>query len=197
MEKIKQHPFFWSLLFSLIVVFIINSETGASLLLVYFFVGLFWLLAASIKAAKQKRSKKTPPSQTAHPVANQGYTTIENKLVHQRAVFSHQIDLGNVAYFYNDVGVFVPDINKLNNPEAELLGVVVFAKEPNNPYDQRAILVAQSIGPVGYLYRGRIQNMVNDWLDKGKQVFGYISYLNMYQENVNKDGLKIDIVFYE
>lgn len=81
--------------------------------------------------------------------------------------------------------------------EVRITNAVVFVKEQNNPHDQHAILVCQSDGPIGYLYRGKIQSMVNDWLDNGKQVCGYISFINKHHPDVNHDGLKIDIAFYE
>ena len=196
MKNIKKHPVLWSFIASLIIVFIINPDTGATLMLVYFFIGMFWLLGKAIKATKQKRSKKAPPLQTARPVVQQSQTIRKSELDVQRDAFMYQKESGNIAYFYTDVGVYVPDVNRLNNPEAQITGAVVFAKEPNNPHDHNAVLVCQSIGPIGYLYRGNIQSMVNDWLDSGKQVFGYISYLNKSHPNINKDGIKIDIAFY-
>lgn len=110
MKKIKEHPFFWSSVASLMIVFAINADTGATLLLVYFFVGMFWLLGKAIKAAKQKRSKKAPPPKTARPVTQ----AIKSELDELRDAFMYQKELGNVAYYYADVGVYIPDANKLN-----------------------------------------------------------------------------------
>ena len=197
MKKIREHPFFWSFFASLLIVFAINADTGATLMLVYFFMGMLWLLGKAFKSAVQKCKRKAHPKKAARPVAQKSQTVSKSELDMQRDAFMYQKESGKVEYLYTDVGVYVPDVNMLNTPEVYITGAVVFAKEPNNPQDQRAILVCQSDGPIGYLYRGKIQSMVNDWLDSGKQVFGYISYINKSHPNANKDGIKIDVAFYK
>lgn len=115
----------------------------------------------------------------------------------QRKGFFYQQETGNVKYFHTDVGVYVPDLVALcSEPEALPLHPVVFFQEPNNQYDNRAVAVCQSQGPIGYLYRGKNQDMANYWLDNGKKVIGYISYFDPTRPDANKNGLKIDIAFY-
>ena len=40
------------------------------------------------------------------------------------------------------------------------------AQEPNNKYDSKAIAVVLGGKRIGYLYKGKIQDMVNDYLNK-------------------------------
>lgn len=72
---------------------------------------------------------------------------------------------------------------------------VIFKQEPTNPYDNKAVLLmfVPQKAPFGYLHRGKIQGMVNDYISKGDKVEARLSYLQF--SPVKK--MKIDIAFYK
>lgn len=178
-----------------LVFIVINATIGYIMLFVSVAGGLCWMfLDAGPAQGNQAAPRNANPSHIAKPEQQR---VAHDPLDMQRHSFFYQKDIGKVEYFYTDVGVYVPDLIRLcSSPEAVPLQSVVLWQDSSNPYDNRAVAVCQSNGPIGYLYRGKIQDIVNDWLDDGRRVFGYISYIDPARPDADKNGLKIDIVFY-
>lgn len=65
---------------------------------------------------------------------------------------------------------------------------LTFAQEPDNPHDENAVAVYLKGEKVGYIYRGLIQDMFNDYSKRGWYVSGY---LNKYSQAENKATYKI------
>lgn len=65
---------------------------------------------------------------------------------------------------------------------------ICFEQEPNNPYDKNAVVVLMDGKKIGYVYRGQIQDMLNDWFHKGFEVG---AHLNRIDVNENKVTFKI------
>ena len=65
---------------------------------------------------------------------------------------------------------------------------LTFEQEPTNPYDTKAIKIIFGGAKVGYVYRGNIQDMINDWISRGDTFVGYI---NKYSLNNNTATYKI------
>ena len=60
---------------------------------------------------------------------------------------------------------------------AELLkegDTVLLVQEPDNPHDPQAVAVMSDDECVGYLHKGRLQDMANDYLKKDRPVIGVI-----------------------
>ena len=68
-------------------------------------------------------------------------------------------------YVYTDVRLFRPDRGVA--PMPPIGASIQFVKEPENKYDSNAVCAVYKGKRVGYLYRGKLQSMVNDWLDRG------------------------------
>lgn len=51
---------------------------------------------------------------------------------------------------------------------------LVFKQEPDNPYDAKAVAIYLKNSKIGYVYRGRVQDMINDWIKRGEEFAGYI-----------------------
>lgn len=105
------------------------------------------------------------------------------------------------AYRYEHVGVYIPDISVIDDIEVGRIAVLL--QEPSNKYDPRAVAVyTDSVKTgknikVGYLYRGKIQNIANDWEDRGEPAFCQIACINKQSANPDKDGVKINMSFYK
>lgn len=50
-----------------------------------------------------------------------------------------------------------------------------FTKEPSNKFDSHAVAIYLNDKKVGYVYKGKNQDMINDWLSKGNPIVAYIS----------------------
>lgn len=72
---------------------------------------------------------------------------------------------------------------------------VIFVQEPKNPHDKNAVLLmfAPQRAPIGYLRRGKIQDMVNDYIKHGDKVVARVSF---YRFNPVPE-MKIDIAFFK
>ena len=72
---------------------------------------------------------------------------------------------------------------------------VIFVQEPTNPYDAKAVLLmfVPQRAPFGYLHRGRLQDMVNDYINRGDKVTARVSYFSYTPRPV----MKIDMAFFK
>lgn len=96
-----------------------------------------------------------------------------------------------LSYNYNDVDVC---IIRGQSPNFSLISVgdsIEFKQEPNNPYDSNAVIVSNTKTKIGYLYRGALQDMVNDYLDREDPIIAKVREV----DKVNK-SVKIAIAFY-
>lgn len=66
--------------------------------------------------------------------------------------------------------------------------VITFKQEPDNEYDKNAVAVYLNDTKVGYLYRGRTQDMVNDWINRDLPFWGYVNKIDTAN---NKATIKI------
>lgn len=69
---------------------------------------------------------------------------------------------------------------------------ICFEQEPNNPYDKNAVVVLMGGKKIGYVYRGQIQDMLNDWFRKGFEVGAHLNRID-----VNKNKVTFKIGFYK
>ena len=91
-------------------------------------------------------------------------------------------------YHYNNVQIAVlkgqePDFATISIGEK-----VNLVQEPDNPYDSKAIAIFANDGNrLGYVYRGNMQEMINDFLNRNGIVIAEISDINFeeYQLYIN------------
>ena len=183
MKNIKKHPVLWSFIASLIIVFIINPDTGATLMLVDFFIGMFWILGKAIKAAIQKYSKKVPETPVA-PARQSTSITLPPP--------PDRINGCALSYKYQNIFVYTEDRSIFNLPGVEVGQTVVFYRDHNH-YDEGAVAVLLHGCIIGYLHDSRIRNMARGWLKENRPIFAQISYVSPGERN----GLKINIAFYK
>ncbi len=98
----------------------------------------------------------------------------------------------SLAYHYKDVKIFWKDCIPRNVKAGNR---VIFIQEPTNEYDSKAVLLmfVPQKAPFGYLFRGKIQDMVNDYIRRGDKVVARVSYLQF----TPKREMKIDIAFFK
>ena len=66
--------------------------------------------------------------------------------------------------------------------------IVTFQQEPDNPYDNKAVAIYLGDNKIGYIYRGNVQKMANQFISKDLPVIGYI---NKYSISENHATYKI------
>lgn len=73
-----------------------------------------------------------------------------------------------LAYHYDDVKFYPPFevVSKLNKKLLHAGATVILKPEPRNKYDNRAVALYVSGHKIGYLLRGTLQDMANDYIAK-------------------------------
>lgn len=81
-----------------------------------------------------------------------------------------------LAYRYKRVNIACADM-----PEYETAASLVtegtevdLIQEPDNAYDPRAVAVMDGSDCIGYLYRGKFQDMANDFIEAGKPIIAIV-----------------------
>lgn len=122
---------------------------------------------------KERLSKSTAPK----------YETPSSKpTLYYRAVLGKE-------YSYDNVKLARPPAAGCSNDFDLLLygESVDIEQEPDNEYDDRAVAVMHLGDKIGYIYRGRLQDMINDFIDRGDDVEATIS-------SADESGVFINIV---
>lgn len=97
-----------------------------------------------------------------------------------------------LKYHYENVEIssweYIPKDIKIGNR-------IVFIQEPTNEYDNKAVLLmfVPQKKKLGYLYRGKVQDMVNDYINRGDKVVARLSYLSFDPCKT----VKIDMAFFK
>lgn len=102
------------------------------------------------------------------------------------------IDGYTLKYHYKDVEVsswdYIPDDIKIGNR-------VVLIQEPSNEADDKAVLLifVPQRKKFGYLFRGKLQDMANDYINRGDKIVARLLYLQFKPYKT----VKIDIAFFK
>lgn len=88
-------------------------------------------------------------------------------------LFDNVLNGSILSYKYEEY-IYLLDnaINKIKGNGGEELS---FVQEPTNEYDNKAIAVYLNKTKIGYVYRGKIQDMLNDWISRKDIYYGYIN----------------------
>lgn len=106
--------------------------------------------------------------------------------------FSEILDERRLKYKYDFVDLCIlPD----NIPDFSSIGLyddLVFKQEPENSYDNKAVAVYHNYKKIGYLYKGKMQDMANDFIARGDKVTGFISGIH-----APSGKIKMHVAFYK
>ena len=164
----------------------VSSLVGGSLL--FLFIGVILLVCASISDNKKRNAPALTPTPLASdlpPIPPQKAPKVQEG---ERDYNLFEVILNGwvLRYEYED-RLCLDDgaINLIiNNGGAPL----TFRQEPDNPHDGAAVAVYLGDNKLGYIYRGNIQKMINDWIKRGELFSGYI---NKYSTSDNSATYKI------
>lgn len=101
-------------------------------------------------------------------------------------LFEDFVDKNTLVYEYEE-NICLNE-NAIYNIQGKGGSKIAFVSEPENPYDSSAISILLDGEKIGYVYRGKIQDMINDWLKRNEFFTGYI---NKYSIANNKATYKI------
>lgn len=97
-----------------------------------------------------------------------------------------------LRYHYEDVEItswdHIPEDARVGNR-------VILVQEPSNETDPEAVLLmlAPQKKRIGYLYRGELQAMANDYIDRGDKIVARLSHISFKPHKL----VKIDIAFFQ
>lgn len=129
------------------------------------------------------------PYTSADQIASEPTQTVSAP--HQPNSAIENIDGYAIRYHYEDVEVCV--WNDSIPKDTEVGNRITFIQEKSNKYDNKAVLLllVPQQRKLGYLYRGKLQDMVNDYIGRGDKVTARIS--NIVQPG---NRVMIDMAFY-
>lgn len=88
------------------------------------------------------------------------------------------VDGQRLKYHYDRVGVFTPKEFPVDFAQLNPGDQVVLKKAPDNPHDHKAVSVVHPKGNIGFLYRGRLQDMANDYLSVRRPIYAHIDSID-------------------
>ena len=90
-------------------------------------------------------------------------------------LFEKLVDDYYLVYEY-EKEIAMPEMNAITGNGGKK---ITFKQEPDNEYDNCAVALYLNETKIGYLYRGRTQEMVNDWIRKDDYFWGYINKIDV------------------
>lgn len=129
--------------------------------------GLGWIFDIVILSVKVIRKRSS--------------TTQAANILHSWEHLETLSDGSKLAYHYDDVK-FYPPLEMVSKVNAKLLqpgAEISLKQEPSNEYDRRAIALYVSGHQIGYLLRGRLQDMANTYISKGLPIKATLLSLDM------------------
>ena len=156
-----------SFVFGIIVGFVINIISGILICIIsagLCSLGFYYIKkAASMAQEQQKRQESKATVSGTHNV----YTDYIDAL-------PQTIEEGGVTYYlhykYSQVGVACNTMAEYADASSAVSAgdFLELEQEPDNIHDPKAVAIIDDCGEIcGYLYRGRIQDMANRWLNDG------------------------------
>ena len=100
------------------------------------------------------------------------------------------------TYKYEDVRIAMYDQYKNNSSQLRHGQLLSFEKEPSNQYDSNAVMILADNKQIGYVYKGTLQDMINQYLSRHDIVEGYLQMDNVDDNPTftlafyKEDGLK-------
>lgn len=95
------------------------------------------------------------------------------------------LEENNALCYEYETDLCVEDINSIVGNGGEYIDLV---KEPDNQYDDKSVAVYLNEKKVAYIYKGRIRDMIHDWI---KRKWTFVAYINKFNQSEGKATYKI------
>lgn len=161
------------------------------LFLVFLFILVFYVFKFD-KNKKTDNSYNNQSQKSSNPISNNAstnhLTNNYNKTTSNVVAPTPRIE---PTYSYEDVSVCIITTDIIDYDKIELRDKIRFKQESTNKYDENAITINVNDYKLGYVYKGKMQDMINDYLNKNYRIFATISKINEVENSI-----KYDIDFY-
>ena len=157
-----------------------NTKMGFVYLLTGGLFGIGWLVDV-VKALfavlnEDKSTVSSKPAETKQTTPQTVYTPpVKPESEKNYDLFDKFVDNFYLAYEYEEKIAF-PQTGIITGNGGKK---ITFKQEPDNEYDNCAVALYLDDVKIGYLYRGRTQDMVNDWIRKNDFFWGYINKIDV------------------
>jgi len=167
---------------------IIYTFWGIFLLYKYMFLGAKWLVLRIKKKPEELPENQSLPADTAPaPISHYNH---EQSVSKGRAVMPAVPEGFTLKHEYDDVR-----LTKCKNEDKVGIGSIVrFEHEPHNQHDKKAVAVKVENFTIGYLQRGNLRDMYNDFTSRGDIVIGCVRAFELYQ-NYNLKYIELLVGF--
>ncbi|MBR4879274.1 MAG: hypothetical protein IKU13_05530 [Clostridia bacterium] len=108
-------------------------------------------------------------------IRTQSKTVEKNEAEKNYNLFPDFVEDKYLAYEYEE-NIAIPVLDLIIGNGGRTLE---FKKEVNNEYDKNAVAIFLDTQKIGYLYKGKVQDMVNDWIKRDDYFCGHINKVNM------------------
>jgi hypothetical protein len=141
----------------------------------YFYAEAFEFAKQVIATLDVIRNQNVHPNYLNY---NTDYTPKKiNNTLFERSIPSF-VDGKPLVYHYDEIKIAIlkgqePDLTLINPGDD-----VRLVQEPENNYDNKAIAVYSNNIKLGYIYRGNLQEMINDFINRIDPVFSCVSTIN-------------------
>lgn len=131
-------------------------------------VALSWLSRLGVNISPKKAEKAAPtaapsPAATVRPTMTMRVSNSDTD--DEDGAF---VPSGTYRYEYNAVRLFRPEGEC--DPVPDVGSDIDLETEPENPYDSGAVKAVYGGGLVGYLNRGKLQDMMRDKINRGEEI---------------------------
>lgn len=170
-----------------LAVAIISLLIGAAIL---FFTWRKFIKKTLAKRANKETTPAVAPQVTVQPVKETPVSVAHEQPEPQQLVIPSKISGTKVSYKYDDVKIFTPEdlADGIDFPAIPLAEKVQLVQEPENTYDRNAVAVYRGNQKIGYLRKGKIQEMANDFLKNSWTIFAAIQTID---DDERKIGLAL------
>lgn len=193
--------FFIGLIVSIISFFFYSLDFFKDFFIVVFIIGVVVAVGGTVFTImliyKALTASAGEPHYDKNAASFKDSNTINKSSSMQKAVSTDDSDEKKVEYNLLDT---ITDENKLKyeyekemfvteegwqNISGNLGNVLRFIKEPDNQYDENAIAIYAGKNKIGYVYKGKNQDMINDWINNGKYLSGYLSRYSLSEKKAS------------
>lgn len=168
MDKIKYLP----IMLIVVLLFVFSAIIFGRLeyvLMALLFVILFFLIYILTKNGKSSdRSNQSTNTGYISTLSSEQFSNVDE--IDFLPTNTEKTWTSKYAYIYNDVKIFIPPDREPDYESIKFDRRIELIQEPDNEYDSGAIKVMQNGNFIGYMYRGTLQNMINDWIELGLPV---------------------------
>lgn len=183
-KKTRNKPLYISSIVILIIgglIWLVHIYIGTFIL----FIGLMLFIASKKSDTIHQTTESSVPTAPFSPL-EQSQHEEANNFAEQKACFLDILENEYIlSYRYDFVKVSMPNVNGL-----KLGDFLSLESEPDNQYDPHAVKILSGLNTVGYLFRGKLQDMANDFIRKGLPI-------EVSVDSITNDSFTCGLGFYK